>query len=262
MVADHVLHRLWDRGGQASEKLHGFEDDVSLPGVEGLAELESNLSVWQQREALLGKGGAEPVAQQALQLGSFALVAVEIGVEREAVAEGAARLVRPLVFFQGDGVQGRPACLELCGGHDACFVVRVRLLVLFHGDPHAPFDAQQQRLDVLVGRWREPVELQPLVVVGVEDAVGQPAVCVGCQLQHTAPELEHGHCARHRVGDAVEAGAAALVGEHGPQEELQHPAEQVRVADDEQADVVGQRQGPLAVGRQRRASPCAASRRW
>jgi hypothetical protein len=36
------------------------------------------------------------------------------------------------------------------------------------------------------------------------------------------------------------AGTATLVGKDGSQEELQYAAEQVWIADDEQADIVGQ----------------------
>ena len=71
---------------------------------------------------------------------------------------------------------------------------------------------------------------------------------MGRQLKDAAPKLQHGHGAGHGILDAVLAGAASLVGEDSAQKELQHAAEQVGVADDEEADVVGQREGPLSVG--------------
>ncbi len=41
------------------------------------------------------------------------------------------------------------------------------------------------------------------------------------ELEDTSPKLQHGHGAWHGVGDAVLAGTASLVGEHGAQKELQ-----------------------------------------
>ena len=105
------------------------------------------------------------------------------------------------------------------GGHDACVVVGVLLLVVGYGSPDPLFDAQQELVDVLVGGRREPVELEPSVLVGVEDAVWQPGMCVRCQLKDAAPELQHGHGAWHGGGDAVLAGTASLVGEHVAQKE-------------------------------------------
>ena len=85
VIADHVLHRFGHRCGQASQELHGFEDDVGLSCIVGLAQLEADLSVGQQGLSLLGKGRSEPVAQQTIQLAAVTLVAVQIGVEGEAL---------------------------------------------------------------------------------------------------------------------------------------------------------------------------------
>lgn len=72
--ADHVLPRLGDRGGESAQELDWLQQDVGLPRVEGLAQLEPHPAVLQLGQALLGEGRAQAVAQQALEL--FALISV------------------------------------------------------------------------------------------------------------------------------------------------------------------------------------------
>ena len=99
----------------------------------------------------------------------------------------------------------------------------------------------QQRLDVVVAGRFEPGKLQALAVAGVEDTVGDPGVGVGRQLQDAAEQLDHGHGPGQGVVDAQAPGAAALVGEDRAEEQQQHAAEQVGVADDQRAGSTARR---------------------
>lgn len=63
---------------------------------------------------------------------------------------------------------------------------------------------------------------------------------------------------------AILAGTAALVSKDGTQKQLQHPVEQVWVADDEQTDVMRRRQSPLTVWGQGQhvVHPTGCDRPW
>jgi len=93
------------------------------------------------------------------------------------------------------------------------------------------------------------VELHAAVAVLGEDAVGQPAVEMGRELQDGPVALAKGDGAGQWLCDASTSRLEPLPGEDRAQEERQDVADALLVVADSQPNIVGQREGPLAVGR-------------
>jgi len=88
--ADQVLPRLGDRGGEPADKGDELEDDVSLAGVPGLAQLEVDLALACPRQSACGEGRTQGIAQLSFKLVTRMGFDSEVGVQREAVDESTA----------------------------------------------------------------------------------------------------------------------------------------------------------------------------
>ena len=204
-------------------------------------------------EAVGGNRRAKDVATETLETQAIVFVHGDIGVQRVALEEGAAR-------FGAGGVLGLEDALSrrrhdgfaLCDGQGVgLFVGELALGGVLRDQPlDAAGDLQEQSLDLGVGGRREGDEDRRCVLWDAtgEDPIGQDAVEVNVEVGHATGPGNRRDCAGARRAGGQRACSAALPGEDHLQEGAKNPSEERAVSGQSEANSLGKGHRPLPIG--------------
>jgi hypothetical protein len=174
---------------------------------------------------------------------------VRAGVEREAFDEGALALAGMVIAFAIGWRAGHDGG-RLRGAEGVGWDLVRAVWAKVEERADAPHDAPGEGGHVPVAGWVELTKVQAAIGGAREDTVRDEGMEVDVEIQVPAEALHPGHRAA-LAPDALAPRPPALPGEHRPEEDAEHLAEQGGVACQQEADPPGQAQDPLPVGSSR-----------